>query len=265
MRHGELLGVGNTASVYRWGNTEAIKIFHHQENSWYEATKEAKNAEIINNLNLKAPKYSGMLEYEGKSCLIYERIDGPTMLTQIEMTKSSITHFAKLMAQLHHEIHQVKVDLRSNLKDELCNTISAQELINEDEKRKIKGILDHLPEGNVVCHYDFHPGNIILSPKGPIIIDWLNTMVGNEAADIARSSMMLKSNALPPTAPELFHKRECRELLHEKYLKEYFMLAGMKQNDIEEWMAPTLAARIHEVSDSNRSEVLFKLRMILNN
>ncbi|WP_244310788.1 hypothetical protein [Paenibacillus ottowii] len=45
---GELLGIGNTASVYEWGETEVIKIFHNQSCSMHEA----KNAEIINNLNL---------------------------------------------------------------------------------------------------------------------------------------------------------------------------------------------------------------------
>lgn len=49
---------------------------------------------------------------------------------------------------------------------------------------------------------DFHPGNIILSSRGPIIIDWMNALVGNQAADVTRSSMMFQSHALPPKVAE---------------------------------------------------------------
>jgi thiamine kinase-like enzyme len=61
--------------------------------------------------------------------------------------------------------------------------------------------LGGLSEGSALCHYDFHPGNIILSPKGPVIIDWLNALVGNQLADVSRTFMLISSTALPPNAP----------------------------------------------------------------
>ncbi len=73
---GELLGIGNTASVYEWGKTEVIKIFHNQSHSMHEAKKEAKNAEIINNLNLRAPNYSGLLEYKARRVLFMRKLMG---------------------------------------------------------------------------------------------------------------------------------------------------------------------------------------------
>jgi thiamine kinase-like enzyme len=263
MKIGELLGIGNTASVYQWGKTEVIKIFHDQRCSMHEAKKEAKNAEIINNLNLRTPKYSGLLEYEGKSCLIYERIDGPTMLMQIEPTKLSVSHYAKLMARLHLELHHVEIKFNSNLKTEITNKINTAEVIKEYEKPIIIDILNALPEGNVICHYDFHPGNIILSSNGPIIIDWMNVLVGNQAADVTRSSMMIQSHALPPNAPSWLIKREYREFFNEEYLREYFTLSGMNQRVLEEWMAPTLAARIGELNSEARTEIIDKLQTIL--
>lgn len=264
MRHGELVGQGNTANVYLWGDTEVIKIFHDQEGSIYEARKEAQNAEVINKLNLRAPTFCGALEYEGKQCLLYERINGPTMLMQMEPTISSITYFAKQLAQLQNEMHQVKISIQPNLKNELSSSIVSQELVTQDEKQIILEILEHLPESNTLCHYDFHPGNIILSSEGPIIIDWLNALVGHGAADIARTSMLLQSHALPPNAPKILVRRELRELLHTEYIKEYLMLTGRKYEEIIDWIAPTLAYRIGEMKGSNQVEVLTDLRTILN-
>lgn len=100
---GELIGIGNTAGVYRWGETEVIKIFYDQSS----AMNEAKNAEIINNLKLRSPNYSGLVEYEGKIGIVYERIDGPRMLWHIEPTERSISYNAKLMANLQYETQEV--------------------------------------------------------------------------------------------------------------------------------------------------------------
>ena len=148
-------------------------------------------------------------------------------------------------------------------KNELLYRISSHELINEDEKQRIKDILDQLPENNTICHYDFHPGNIILSSKGPIIIDWLNALVGHEAADVARSSMMLQSHALPPNAPEILIRREYRELFHQEYLREYLILSGKKDEEIKEWMAPTFAYRIGEMNGLDQIEMLTSLQILL--
>lgn len=263
MRIGELVGMGNTANVYRWGNHEVIKIFHDHFNSSYEAHKEAKNAELISSLHLRAPQYSGLLEYEGKSCLIYERIDGPTMLWQIEPTKDSIAYHAKLKAQLHAEIHQAKVDVEPNLKTQIGTLIDSSAVIYEHEKQMIQQLLHALPEGHAVCHYDFHPDNIIISPQGPVVIDWLNVWIGHQAADVARSSMMMQSHSLPPNAPHWLSDRPLRELFHHEYLKEYGLLTGMDEDMVNEWMAPTLAARIVEMQNDTESENVKKLRMIL--
>jgi aminoglycoside phosphotransferase (APT) family kinase protein len=174
------------------------------------------------------------------SCLIYERIDGPTMLSQIEPRKSSVSHFASLMAQLHFELHNVEVKFIPNLKSEVTNSINNTLAIKEFEKQIVLDILSTLPEGNIICHYDFHPGNIILSPNGPIIIDWMNALIGDQAADVARSSMMLVSHVLPPNAPRWLINREYRELFNDKYLAGYFMLSGLNQRTLDEWMALNL-------------------------
>nr|WP_242211178.1 phosphotransferase [Paenibacillus polymyxa] len=187
------------------------------------------------------------------------------MLKQIDPTKLSISHYAKLMAQLHFELHNIEIKMNSNLKTELTNKINTAEVIKEYEKQIVINVLNTLPGGNALCHYDFHPGNIILSSKGPIIIDWMNVLVGNQAADVTRTSMMIQSHALPSNAPGWLIKREYREFFNREYLREYLMLSGMNPNFLEEWMAPTLAARVCEVNGEDRNEVIDKLQIIIKN
>lgn len=60
-------------------------------------------------------------------------------------------------------------------------------------------------------------------------------------------------------------KRGYRDFFNEIYLKEYFKLSGMNPKVIEEWMAPTLAARIGELNSDDQTEIIEKLQTILKN
>ncbi|MCR8656667.1 phosphotransferase [Paenibacillus endoradicis] len=260
MKIGELIGIGNTAKVYQWGKNEVLKLFYDQSS----ALIEAKNAELINNLKLSAPKFSGLLECEGKIGIVYEKIDGPTMLWHIEPTEKSISNNARLMANLQSEMHNVENNVLPNLKSEIADKVNrSQEIVNE-KKEIITDILNSLPDGNSICHYDFHPDNIIISPNGPIIIDWMNLLVGNQEADITRTSMMIQSHSLPPSAPSWLIDRKLRELFNKEYLSEYIKLNDMNDEFLERWMIPTLAARIDEMQGEYRQEIKDNLQIRLS-
>ncbi|PZD97303.1 aminoglycoside phosphotransferase [Paenibacillus sambharensis] len=259
MKIGELLGTGKTASVYRWGKSEAIKIFHDRMDDEREAHKEANKAAFVDSLGLRVPRFAGCVTYEGKTCLVYEAVKGPTMLSQIDATGPSVSCYARLMAELQFELHQVKVEASDNLKLYLSERIDNVEEITEADKHRINGMLAPLPEGNTVCHYDLHPGNIIMSPRGPILIDWMNVLIGCAAADAARTSMMIQSRSLPPQASGWLTNWELRELFHNEYITRYMEQSGFHRADLEEWMLPTLAARINELDGGERDEVVNKL------
>ncbi|OAB47174.1 phosphotransferase [Paenibacillus antarcticus] len=259
MKIGELIGIGNTAKVYRWGKTEVIKLFYDQSS----AVNEGNNAELINNLKLRTPKYSGLVEHEGKMGIVYERIDGPTMLWHIEPSERSLSYNAKIMANLQCEIHNVENKILPNLKSEITNKVNNSHEISNDEKQIIIDMLKSLPDGNSLCHYDFHPDNIIISPNGPIIIDWLNLLVGSHEADITRTSMMIQSHSLPPNAPNWLIHRDLREFFNKEYLTEYMKLTDTNEGFLERWMIPTLAARIDEMQGEYRQEIKDKLHIRL--
>ncbi|WP_324607779.1 phosphotransferase [Paenibacillus sp. IHBB 10380] len=135
--------------------------------------------------------------------------------------------------------------------------------MSNHEKQIIIDMLNSLPDGNMICHYDFHPDNIIISPNGPIIIDWLNLLVGNREADVTRTSMMIQSDSLPPNAPSWLIHREFREFFNKEYLTEYIKLTDMNDGFLERWMIPTLAARIDEMQGEYRQEIKDKLQIRL--
>jgi aminoglycoside phosphotransferase (APT) family kinase protein len=49
-------------------------------------------------------------------------------------------------------------------------------------------------EGDRVLHLDLHPGNVMLTADGPMIIDWSNGAAGPPGADIAMASVIMTTS-----------------------------------------------------------------------
>ena len=57
--------------------------------------------------------------------------------------------------------------------------------------RRAPGLLAGLDDGGRgVCHYDFHPANVLVGPNGWVVIDWLTVAAGPSAADLARTLVL---------------------------------------------------------------------------
>lgn len=53
-----------------------------------------------------------------------------------------------------------------------------------------RAALRELPDGEALCHGDFHPRNVIVDGDELTIIDWVDASSGPPAADLARSAII---------------------------------------------------------------------------
>src|SRR6185369_2766810 len=92
---------------------------------------------------------------------------------------------------------------------------------------------------------DFHPGNVLMTAKGPVVIDWDSASGGDPLGDVACTSRLMRTASLPPWSPGYAHVllRCLRPLMHRCYLKRYFRLSPGTREQVEDWQAPLAAAR----------------------
>ena len=96
----------------------------------------------------------------------------------------------------------------------IAGEVSAVEvgLIHADLHRRLHEIPPmHGTTGLVVVHGDLHPYNVMLTPDGPIVIDWANAEEGPAEFDLAMTAVIFAQVALDP--PELQLSAMLREAL----------------------------------------------------
>jgi aminoglycoside phosphotransferase (APT) family kinase protein len=152
-----------------------------------------------------------------------------------------------MLAEIQAMINSAKVNYQPNLIKEVSSRISYTDKLAAELKNRIIENFSALPESSEICHYDFHPDNIIMSERGPVVIDWANILIGNSLADASRTSIILGSTALPPGEyPYWLKDRAGRLFFHDVYLEEYLKLRGKNKTDLQPWIAPVAADRLCE-------------------
>jgi aminoglycoside phosphotransferase (APT) family kinase protein len=63
--------------------------------------------------------------------------------------------------------------------------------------------LKDVDEGDRLVHLDLHPMNVMLTPGGPIVIDWTNAARGSALIDVAVTFVLLTCPQMPGVLPGL--------------------------------------------------------------
>jgi aminoglycoside phosphotransferase (APT) family kinase protein len=108
-------------------------------------------------------------------------------------------------------------------------------------------LLAQLEDGTSVCHGDYHPDNVMLTPKGPVIIDWLTAGYGNPHLDMARTVLLLSIGEPPDVGPVTRRLlRLLRKLFRNGYLAAYAEVRPYDHNAVGLWLPIAAAARLQE-------------------
>ena len=263
MKNNKLIGQGRTAEIYSYGDDKIIKLFkagigRDTVSLEYEVSK------VIKKYGVPSPAIFDLIEVEDRLGIIYEYVNGDSMLNFILKKPWTIIQEGKRLAELHFQIHSFTSKKLPSQRQELMGDIRAAGLLSDDQKDSIITYLEGLDDGEIICHGDFHPDNVLITAKGPIILDWLTCKRGNPVADLARTSLLLQKGA-PPPGTSGFMKgiiKFIRHLFHYSYLKQYMSLADISEEELERWKLPVAAARLSE--NLPETEKLALLKIIKN-
>lgn len=103
--------------------------------------------------------------------MIIERIDGSDMVATMTKRPWTIPRQGRVLADLHRRLHE----------------LSAPDW------------LDNAPvgDGNRLLHFDLHPLNVMIGPRGPVVIDWAGACRGDPTVDVALAWILMEAGEIP--------------------------------------------------------------------
>ncbi len=251
--------IGATAETFLWGDDQVLKLFFPDyPRSVVEA--EAAITRRAQATGFPAPAVERVVEVEGRYGIILQRIEGPSMLQRLMTPPWPVAGMARLLAKLQAEVHAQAAPELPSLKERLERRVRRASGLTEGAKEAVIERLSELPDGNAVCHGDFHPGNILMSPRGPIIIDWMDTARGDPLADVARTLLLIEVGSPPGMTLARVLVGLLRSRFRRVYLRRYGQLHVGSLEGIAAWRAPIAAARLCEGFREEEAQLVAMVR-----
>ncbi len=255
----KMIGQGNTAEVYRIDDNKILKLFRrgmHKE----IIEREYQNGISVQKILDCVPKVYEMVEVNGRNGIIYQEINGKNMLKIMLTSLWKINTYAKKLAHYHLYIQKPVMDKISTVKEKLEEDLNSVFILSEKNKKIVRKYIEQLPEGKELCHFDFHPENIMIINGKPIFLDWMTACRGDVCADVARTSILLKYGQVAH-APWIIRKiiSIFQYHIYKIYIKEYLTISKKNMEDINRWELPVAAARLRERISKNEKKMLIQL------
>lgn len=165
-----LLAAGRAADVYDLGDERVLRRYRGRGN---EPRHEERVMRYVADHGVDVPRVDDLeRDHDPDTDIVMERVDGPTMLEDLERRPWMVLAHARLLARLHHRI---------------CSVPAPPWMLSEGGAA---GGADDAPVGTVV-HLDLHPMNVMLSPRGPVVIDWTNATAAPAGFDAAMTYVLM--------------------------------------------------------------------------
>jgi aminoglycoside phosphotransferase (APT) family kinase protein len=152
---GKLIGSGRAADVYDLGDGTVLRRYRSRVG---DVEREAEVMRYVRSHGFPAPTVFSAAGTD----LVMEKIEGRTMMAKLVESPASVYSHGRLLARL----------------------LSALGEISAPDWLMAPGFAAH-PSGDRVLHLDLHPMNVMITEKGPIVIDWTNAAGGPAGFDSA--------------------------------------------------------------------------------
>lgn len=239
---GEKIGQGAFADVHAWAPGQVVKLFRAGFPT-RSIRHEARVTRAIHAAGAPCAEVFEELTLGDLSGFVMACLEGPTLL---QLSRSgAIPHqetgaiLAGLAMALHQippppEVPTLQVYSRAALRRPLGEGAGPM-------SPDILAYIDALPSGDRLCHADLHPGNVIMTPDGPRLVDWGGAVRAPAAYDLALCQVLL-AELIPELADDPGRPRAVNAALQSSYAQS----AGLPLPALTKAMEPFLpVVRLH--------------------
>jgi len=252
---------GREAEVFAWDDGRVLKLYRNDgyaPNAQYEAAglRAARSAGGI------VPEPGDEVRVQDRPGLLMERVEGEDLLALLGKKPWLMFRAGTVLGETHARLHEAVAppELRS-LHERLIRSIErgASEAPEYAHLAAFAlDVLQSLPEGDRLLHGDFHPGQVLMTARGPVVIDWPNATRGDPHADVARTLLMLDIASVPPGTPLAVRRLQGigRGIVRARYIAAYRKARPLDEELLARWRIPVAAQRLTDGIEDERETLL---------
>lgn len=262
MRVGELekIGEGREAEIFAWEPGTVLRLFRDAA-AGERAAREVTVLKAVRSALDVAPEVRGGLEVDGRPGVVMERLEGRNLMEELARRPWRLWELAAMTGRVQAQLHAVQApsELQA-LRDKLTEQVRAAD-VPDGFRDTALGLLDALPDGDRLCHGDYWPANVLLTPRGPVVIDWADATRGDPEGDFARTALMMTLGGLPPGTPALIHLATGlgRQVFDGAYRRAYASRRGCGRQPSPRWVFVRAVSRLAEGVSEERPGLLREL------
>src|ERR1043166_3831489 len=233
---GEKIGEGAFSEAYAWAPGQVVKLFKAGV-SHLLGRHELRMIRAVRAAGVPVPEVFGEGTLDGRFGIVMQRLDGPTLWQLSRTGAVTFEQAGAIVAALAMSLHKTSappevLSMRQHMERELRYDDGK---IPKHIATAILALIDRLPPGDGLCHCDLSPGNVIMTAKGPKLVDWTFAMRAPAALDLGFLHVILSE-----LAPEIADNPERPRATNAAAQSEYARLAGMSLAELTEAMEPYL-------------------------
>ena len=162
---GPLLAAGREADIFEYGPGLVLR----RSREGYSMAHQVTTMTFLRDRGYPVPAIDEVSD-DGSE-MVMERIDGPSMVDAISQAPWTVRRQARTLADLHSRLHEIPAP-------------------------------DFLPpapvgDGDRILHMDLHPLNVLVSRRGPVVIDWANACRGDPVVDVGVAWVLMAAGQIP--------------------------------------------------------------------
>jgi aminoglycoside phosphotransferase (APT) family kinase protein len=246
---GRLVGQGREAEIFEWGDGAVLRLM--RDPTWGERARQQEAAmRAALEAGAPVPAVRELVEFDGRPGLVMDRVDGPAMMDALARAPWTLWSMARRLGDLHAKVNSIEAppvvpDQREYLRGRIAEV---GDLIPEHLRTWATEVLDGLPDGDRLCHGDYHVSNVLMGRSGPMVIDWTRVTRGHPTGDFARSLLLTHMGEVPPGTPFMIRllRRPGQGLFNGAYERAYRRGIEVDDASLERWKVAQIAARFSE-------------------
>jgi aminoglycoside phosphotransferase (APT) family kinase protein len=252
LRPGRRIGEGREAEIFELDEGRVLRLMRKPQ-STERSERQAAAMRAAVEAGVPTPEPYEVVVVDGRPGIVMDRVDGPALMTVLARAPWKLFSVARMLGEVHAQLHQVVAPASvPEQRAVLRERILAADALPKRFVDPTLAALERLPEGDRLCHGDFHISNVLVGSAGPAVIDWNMVARGHPTADLARSLLLTRIGEVPPGTPRMIRigRAAGQGFFLRAYERTYRLHAPVDDASLPDWQAAHVAARFYEGIES---------------